>query len=75
MRKPDQCERKTGIQHNQLKVYKEINYSGNCANMKDNILVDDDVMEEGEDYEMANRHYQHPINGKFKSFKILLGLN
>ena len=64
----DQGERKTGIQHNQLKVYKEINYSGNCANIEDKILADDDVIEEGEDIELADHHFQHLTPGKFESY-------
>ena len=64
----DQGERKTSIQHNQLKVYKEINYSGNCANIEDNILADDDVIEEGEDIELADHHFQDLTPGKFESY-------
>ena len=68
----DQGERKTGIQHNQLKVYKEINYSGNCANIEDNILADDDVMREGEDIELADHQYYNLTPGKFRFHSFIL---
>ena len=69
----DQGERKTSIQHNQLKVYKEINYSGNCANIEDNILADDDVIEEGEDYELDDHHNQDSTQGKIEIYhKIII---
>ena len=61
----DQGERKTGIQHNQLKVYKEINYSGNCANIEDKILADDDVIRGG-DIEVADHYYCNKTPGKFQ---------
>ena len=58
----DQGERKTGIQNNQLKVYEEINYSGNCASIEDNLLVNDDGIEEGEHMKSVDNHQ---MQGKF----------
>lgn len=63
----DQGERKTGIQHNQLKVYEEINYSGNCASIKDNLLVNDDGIEEGEHMESVDNDQ---MQGKFYTYSL-----
>ena len=58
----DHGERKTGIQHNQLKVYEEINYSGNCASIEDNLFANDDGIEEGEHTESVDNNQ---MQGKF----------